>query len=200
MRLTKLFIVATMLMVAINASATVVTYSDRAVWHTAITGGVIFEGFNNAFETPLTISTGGGYQSFWGSSSNPAVEGSHALGLIESAYATFNFADPVYAFGFDLIELNTGPLDYNDSNGASIQDLFVNDQVVNGNWTSHFYGFISDVGVSNFTIGVGTDSSGSVYFVDSLEYATASVPEPSALALIGLGLFGFAASRRKLAK
>ncbi len=36
--------------------------------------------------------------------------------------------------------------------------------------------------------------------LDNLEYNASSVPEPSAIALMGLGLIGFAATRRKIKK
>lgn len=66
--------------------------------------------------------------------------------------------------------------------------------ILDSNW-----GFIA-ANFSNISrLEIRSDRAGSWFAVDDLQFGATSVPEPTSLALLGLGLFGFAAARRKAA-
>ncbi|GAA0858902.1 PEP-CTERM sorting domain-containing protein [Aliiglaciecola litoralis] len=177
-----------------TAQAAIVTFDDRTDFHNAAGTNLVFEGFNNAYDTDITVIPAGGFSDFW-MYNNPLTEGSHALGLIERSANTFAFSAPVFAFGFDYIEINRGALDYSDSDGNSIIGALPVTDFVNGSSEGGFFGVLSDTAISSFTIGTGSDGSGSVFFIDSLEF-TATVPEPGSLALFAIVLACFGLRKR----
>ena len=62
------------------------------------------------------------------------------------------------------------------------------------------WGFIA-ANFSNISkLEIRSDRGGSWFAIDDLQFGATSVPEPTSLALLGLGLFGVAAARRKAAK
>ena len=185
-KMKKLLIIC-MVMLPISANAGLITYTDRTTFQNDTGILISFEGFNGSLDTSIIIDPAGGYQSFW--SSKP-TEGTHSLGLIENSAVTFTFSAPVYAFGFDVTELNTTAVDYSDSAGHILSTA------IPTNFGDQFFGAISDILISSFTLGSGSDSNGAVYFVDALE-TRAAVPEPATLALFGLGLAGMGFARRK---
>ena len=185
----KMAVAGLVLFVSGFANAGIITYTDRLDFQNNTGSLLSFEGFNNAFDTDITVNAAGGYSGFW--TVQPS-EGTHNLALIETSAVTFTFGTAVYAFGFDAIEMNLGSIDYLDSAGNSIADALLL------NIGSQFFGVVSDTLISSFTLGTGSDSSGGVYFVDALETRTVTdVPEPSTLAILGLGLMGLAARRFK---
>lgn len=149
------------------------------------TGGVTFKGV----DAPFTIGTdyNGNYNTNGGKSLYNGFDNTPRS-------LRFDFSSTVSAFGF-----NWGAADYAwtlnaySSGGSLLESLTVNPTYASNN--KEFFG-IATAGISYATLAT---NSGDYIFLDNFTYASGgntSVPEPSSILLFGLGLFGLAAARR----
>ena len=157
-----------------------ILFTDRDAWEAAVNSPLAFEGFNDGQSLTVSYSTGSLKRT-----SSLISEGERALSVKEANFLTISFPHEVFAFGFDLNELNTTNLNYSDSAGHSLLDAFQITDVWNA---STFFGLISDVALTSFSLeGFGADNA--VYGLDALSYTAAtSVNEPTAALLLLLGL------------
>jgi len=166
-----------------------ILFTDRDEWEAAVTSPLAFEGFNDGQSLSVTYSTGSLTRS-----SSLISEGARALSVKEGRFLTMTFPHEVFAFGFDLNELNTTNLDYSDSAGHALLDAFQITDIWNA---STFFGLISDVALTSFSLeGFGADNT--VYGIDALSYTAAtSVSEPTSVFLLVLALGVIAVKQRK---
>lgn len=187
-----------LLLAGSQVNAALVTFTDRTAFQSAVGAAVSLETFSDTtLETGLSLTTGGGYNYIW-TSRNCPTSGDSCMGLIENSSFTFSFAPGVRAVGFDYNELNISGMDYLDSAGHAVSSALTANIYDNNEWVPAFFGVISDVSLEWITIGAGTASSGSVFFVDDLGFGVTgeTIPEPSILALFVASLAGLGFIRR----
>jgi hypothetical protein len=196
---------------SVNASAALVGYTDRTAWEAAVGGSFVEEDFSTtasgSYETTpidvgdFTVSVSGStFGSSWhnigplgsGGAASSSVNGSQQLNLStgDVGGTTLEFDNSIYAFG---------------ANWAGVSDSRTTSFLIDGieldipALTGGFFGFVSDTALTtNFLTLTAGAADG--FGMDDLVYSySSSVPEPSTVALLGLGVLGLRLSRRKKA-
>ncbi len=192
-----------------NASAALVGFTDRAAWEVAVAGTFSSEDFSSVPDgvyesSPIDVGdftvsvTGDKFDSIWqnisstgsGGASINSVNGTQQLNVATGGMGgtTLDFDFEIYAFGADWAHVS-------DSRTTSFvvggEQLYISFLTSGG-----FFGFVSDAALTAIFLSLaegGADGFG----MDNLVYAAAtqSVPEPSTIVLLGLGVLGVSVSR-----
>ena len=171
-----------------------------------------FETLPNSTSAPfsvgnLTVTPLGGTLGTVFAPSSFATDGTHELGWNNASASSkqirFTFANPINAFAIDVIDLgdsnppgSTGPIPATLilTIDSVSQTLFSNFTGADGNVL--FAGVVdASTAFSFITIELTGVPQGDYVGFDRLQ--SAAIPEPSLLALLGVGLAGLAASRRR---
>lgn len=193
--------------VCIHAHASVIEYTDKTAFDnastttktidfTGLSGGSSYQYYANMLSTSgvtFTSQTSLLFvfkSSFYGPTYGP-MQGGEYLNANSSGAITVNFNQAVTAFSFDatsLFQNGTGSVTL--SNGQSFSFNYVDTGL-------DFIGFTSDTPITGYTVNSGYTVLDNVTL--GAAALPASVPEPGSVALLGLGLMGFVAARRKRA-
>lgn len=157
-------------LLAMQANAGLIFYSDQTSFSSAVDSALEFEGFNDNQLEFLQVQSG---YIRYRTSSSLVSEGEKALVLKESNSVTFSFDHDVYAFGFYVNELNSTNLNYQDSAGNELLNALKVTDVWNA---STFFGVTSDVAIASFTL-IGSGASTALYGIDALQFSSVNVDE-----------------------
>jgi len=193
-----------LLVIAAPASATTIPFASRAAFDAAFPGA-IYETWDS-YAAGTTIANGGTlkgitYNSSAGiavvqnnflNSTPPNGLGRTPINFFDSADTIqFTFGTPLTAFGIDINTFATASGAYTaTTNNGDVVGSFFNP--FPGAGTGQFVGFSSTVPFTSVTIAT---PAGSTYTLDSLR--AVPVPEPATIALLGTGLAGALAARRR---
>ena len=185
----------TAVVLASNAHASFVTYTDRAAWEAAVSGSFSEETFSSLSPTGFSIEQ-------VGSGHSTGIGGGvfHDRVVLDTSYTNYHFSSMINAFGanWDLAPGGAGQ-GLSLFAGASL----ITPQIAN-TYTGGFFGIVSTTAFNTVSVHAGSfGGNAETHDVDNLVFHNVSaVPEPEsyALMLAGLGLMGAVARRRKAAK
>jgi hypothetical protein len=195
---------------ALNASAAVVTYSTDAAFLGAAGGGLTFESFETAsLLTSTSVGFSGGSFGCSGSTWCPGFFGiwnGYADTGVQSVYfaspdqATFNFASAITSFGIaiggsgDVAAITLNALLSSGDSAVALNNYSGSFDVFGLN--RQYFGLVSDTPFTSITFSPSNNGDG--IFFDSMSYGkAAAIPEPTTITILGLGLAGLAAFRRR---
>jgi hypothetical protein len=187
------------LIISVPAQAIIVkVYTDKSEWAKALkyplpsedfTDGTFIKGLSIAADSPLYAITGGKMIDRLTTTHSTTISYSQKL-LGMGGDFDLSLNDPGMGIKFVL-------------NGETFSNFQVPTQIKN-NYSGGFFGVVSDTAFSSVKLIAGTQGGISVdgekYSLDNLTLATATtpIPEPETYALMGMGIIGlFAARRRK---
>jgi hypothetical protein len=196
----KLFLAFLIVLISFNlASAATTYYTNKASFNAAISG-LSFESFEGQYSEGALLTfpgftveeTGGiNYITNYLSNAyfNSVTDGSNAIWYDDNdnSISTFAFNSSIKAFGVDITLAETQSLTVGGGLNYYFSSITAN--------TPQFFGAISDNNFSQVTFAAG---GGPEVGFDALYYGsgTTSVPEPTTLLLVGLGLMGVASMRK----
>ncbi|WP_205836533.1 PEP-CTERM sorting domain-containing protein [Iodobacter violaceini] len=176
-------------------AANVTVFTDKDAWAAAVGGSFITEDFSdNSLIAGLNVSGTGPRFSISDNRVNDSLTGPNST--------TISYSGKTKGFGgnFDLTPSGPGKgLKLSLSDG-SLFNFTLPDEISN-TYAGQFFGFVSDQYFSTVKLTAGTQGifPSESYNFDNIVIATAPVPEPETYALMGIGLIGlFAARRRKV--
>ena len=174
-----------------HANATVSLYTNLSDWTSSVSSYQTEDFNDTSLVSGLSYtSTSGGYVTSGYFYDRPTSS---------TTGTTWSFSSAVTAFGgdFNLAEPG-GPgmgLLVTMSDGSQ---TYVSPSEISRN-TNGFWGFVSDLAFTSVTLLAGTQSGvAETYNLDNLVFGNvAAVPEPETYALMGIGLLGLLAARKK---
>ena len=177
------------------AQATIITFDEAPA-----ASGVAYAGTAAAAFSLTNFGTVGGNSK--GNPGNWGLEGTNGsqfLGFNSSYSETVTFASSATNVSADFSRSNgssSETIQFNAYDGNILVDSVSVALGAINNWTTLS---VSSADITSVTW-TGTGSSFHPYGVDNFNFVTsAAVPEPTSVALLGLGILGFVASRRKSA-
>lgn len=167
-----------------QANAGLILFSDRTLFENAVDHSLTFESFEDKSYDDFIIQSDPNFIRFRTTSSHVS-DGEIALSLKEKANISFTFEHDVFAFGFDINELNSSNLNYLDSLGNEITDALTITEIWN---ESTFFGVISDTALRSFSLS-GDTTQNATFGFDAFTYTSAvMVPEPTTFTVFAMAV------------